>query len=445
MGGAEAVRAGPGTGSGKKVFHCLRGAGGEVRFGIAHGLVKRYVGADERIHGGEVIEQVGGRGIDGADDGDDGDVQGLGGAEDAVDGLAARGGGVEAAFAGEDEIGAGETFGEGDGIEDEVDAGEEVGTEGGVEAGGKAAAAAGAGEVGNIDAEVAGEQRRRVVEGVDECAHLGVRARAFLRGEGGGGAVGAAEGVRYIAGDVDRCFAEARVERGGVNAGDAAQRAAGERVGDRGAVRVEEADAEGLERAAAGVDGGAAADADDDAGGAAVEGSADQLAGAVGGRAERVAPVVAEELVAGGGRHFDDGGALIGEPAEVGAERRAEGAGDFGGDPLAAALEEGGRGAFAAVGERDAVHDRVRTGAAHTVGNRLRCARGGTGALEGIWCDNDAEPVGHQRAPGAAEKKGTKARRHAGTKGSKGFLASLGMTTDRIGGSMTRPTFASAC
>ena len=126
----------------------------------------------------------------------------------------------------------------------------------------QAARGAGAGDVGDEDAQVARDDRREVREvGVQRRDHR--RRRTLLGTVDGRCAAGAAERIRYIAGHRDLDAPEFRVTPGGIDARQAVQgAAAGIKVA---VVGVEQTIAQGLAQPGPAIVGRATADAHDHA------------------------------------------------------------------------------------------------------------------------------------------------------------------------------------
>ena len=139
--------------------------------------------------------------------------------------------------------------------------------------------------------------------------------------------------------------------RGHVDGLHVVEIAAGDEIADRRAAEVEEAHAQRLREAGAGVVGGRAADPEDDLVDAARDRILDELARAVGGGDQRVALVLGHQRQAGGLCHLDDGGALVAEQPIGGEHPVAHRAGDLDLDDLAAGgIDQRLHGALAAIG-----------------------------------------------------------------------------------------------
>ena len=306
---------------------------------------------------------------------------------DAQRRLAVQGLAVETALAGDRQVGADQRGLQTGDFGDQLDAGAKARRQealrGEAHAAGRTAA--------RLVARVAAQRRRAAVgevgEGSVELRHLrGVGA--FLRAEHRRGAVRSAQRVVDVAGDLDGHPGEARVEAAGVDARQLRQRRTARR--QRAAGGVFQVHAEGAQHAAAGVVGGAAAEAEDDAHGAGVQRGADQLAGAVAAGAQHVALGRRHPLQAAGRGHLDQRAALAGQPAPVRQQRRAERAAH----PALALLAAGGReqrrhGAFAAVGHRPAQQLGLRPHLAQAGGDDGGDFGSAEAFLERIWGDDD--------------------------------------------------------
>jgi hypothetical protein len=294
---------------------------------------------------------------------------------------------VVAAFAGDDDIGGGEPFGESGDAGNDVEAAFDGGAKEGVEPAGETSGRAGPGERAEVDAGGTpgdgGESLERFFEEID----FGGRG-ALLGREDAGGAVGAAEGRGDVGGHGDGEGAEPR--RGApFDAFEAGEwTTAGWEVG---AGCIEEASAEGAECAGAAIGGGAAADADEQARGPFGGGRGDEFADAEAIGAEGIAFGGLEVEEAVGLGRFDDDGAVVAE-AEVAPEDPPpegvvdDGGGGIGADGSPERIEEAG----ATIGEREEVDFPAWPGGADASSDGGRGFVGGEGTFELLRGDEDA-------------------------------------------------------
>ncbi|MFM1945040.1 MAG: hypothetical protein RI897_4022 [Verrucomicrobiota bacterium] len=173
----------------------------EEGFGFLEGLLEWGDIGGEGVDGGEVILE--GFGLEyGACNGDAGEVTLLGLAGDCADSFTHEGGGVDAAFAGDDEVGPVEVLGEVGVVGIDVGTGLDGGVSEGEEAEAESACGAGAGGVGEVLAEVFGQDAAELLESlVGGLDVLGLDT--FLGAVDSGGAEAAEEGVLDIGGDDD--------------------------------------------------------------------------------------------------------------------------------------------------------------------------------------------------------------------------------------------------
>ena len=342
---------------------------GEAAF-EAHGTV-----GDTDQASDAVVVEFSGTGTDTAGEDDGGDSLSPSAAGDTHRGFVVDGGLVGAAFAGDDQVSALEMAVEFEDLADHIDTGAEVGAGEGDEASAEAAGGSGALAVEDVDAQVLFNDAGEVGEG---CIEFGDDAGggAFLGAEDGGCAGGAAEGVGDVGGADDGGRSQVGVDGGAVDGREAGEgRAAG---GEGLAGLVEETDTEGGGHAGAGVVGGAAAEADNDAGVAEVEGFLDDFAGAAGGGGAGIAAFGRDEGEAGGAGHFDHGGYAVAHDAPEGFDGLTQGAGNDAAAHFAAGgVDQGFQGAVAAVGHWN--EDGFSVG-----GSAEDAALDGLGGLQGV-------------------------------------------------------------
>ena len=172
---------------------------GAVVRGAARGRFRkrqrRAVDGEHRVH----AESVGGHRVvrDAADDGDDGDAP-LRAAGDAADDLAAQALAVEPSLTGDDEVGALEQAVKPREIEQRLDAGAQSAAEQRQAPEAEAARGARAGPVREVAPRFGLDDLAQAVQPPVEQAD-GLRGRALLRAEHGGGALRAAEGIVHVA------------------------------------------------------------------------------------------------------------------------------------------------------------------------------------------------------------------------------------------------------
>ncbi len=286
---------------------------------------------------------------------------------------------VERTLAGDDKVGTGNAVREIEGFGDELEAGMKFGIEEVHHSETESTSCSGTGFIGEILS--AGDLDEVCEESFEDFLLGG--GGAFLRSEDGGGAIGTEDGVVDIAGDINgREIDELRAinDREIVETGGAG--------GERFFFRVEEKDAEGVGEANSAIVGGAPADSDEDALDAFLGGGvADHQAGAVGGGLEDVAIGSRDEFKAGGGGHFHDGKAGVGDGV-AGFDGAVEGIDGVAFHPLSTKRgKHGGGEAFSAVGDGAEID---LSGFRKPVFNGLGYFRSGERAFEFVVGNEDA-------------------------------------------------------
>lgn len=295
---------------------------------------------------------------------------------------------IEPSFAGDDEIGLSDAGLELDGVGNGVEAGLQAGSAERDQAGGEAASGAGAGEVGDLDVEIAIEDGCIVGERAFELGDAG-RIGALLRAVDGARALWAEQRVLNVAEDADVDALKSRIDSVQLDAGEIGE--GGATGWESQAAVVKQGCAERFGHAGAAVVGGAAADTDQDAVDLGLKGVVDELADAVCGSATRVEITWREQGESGGGGHFDHGAASVVDPTPTsinGCAERSIDARD--GATAVRRLQESVNGARSAVGQRREIDGGVR----ECIGDSLLdsgCGlHGGQRALELLRRDEDA-------------------------------------------------------
>lgn len=361
---------------------------GDQRFGIAHRVFQRHRPVDDRHDGGEALgPEVLRVAFDQPGKGHGRHAGRPGAAGDADGHLAGQRLGVQPALAGDDEVGAGDRRVQPGQLRNQRKARPHLASGSRAQQKADAAGCPGPRGLAMVDAG-----RRDGDFG--EVRHAGLEDRnvrvrhALLRAEDMHRALRPEERAGDVGGDRQLPSAQPRIEAVEIDRRDPAQHAA--RASQHIAVGIQEPSAEGGQQAGAAIDRGAAADAQKDALGSAIQCVADQHAGAEGRGAGRVG-AVAEQRQPGGGGHFDDGEAAVGDPAIGGVDRPVERVGHGAADVLAA--ETGDQGldrALAAVGHGQQHRFDGPVDPAEAVGDGRRHGRRRGRALERIGSNQDA-------------------------------------------------------